>query len=179
MQVDLTWTPSSAPSPASASSCSVFDLSHAAALYYSDESTAAAVGASAGCEGSAGVGFGTCSQSGPTHRDSMELDRATILYGGLILLYLSLNSALNLSLKLSMARYGFRYPLTLTVSHMAWSAVFLLPLMLTKSYRSKHKETLQKQWAGILGIGTFMAANIALNNSSLVDMTLTLNQIIR
>ena len=109
----------------------------------------------------------------------MKLDRATVLYGGLILLYLSLNGALNLSLKLSMARYGFRYPLTLTVSHMAWSAVFLLPLMLTKSYRPKHKETLLKQWKGILGIGTFMAASIALNNSSLMDMTLTLNQIIR
>ena len=110
---------------------------------------------------------------------SMEVNRATILYGGLIVLYLGLNSALNLSIKLSMARYGFRFPLTMTVSHMGWSAVFLLPIMLTKSNRAKHKGTLQKQWAGILGIGLFMACNIALNNSSLVDMTLTLNQIIR
>ena len=109
----------------------------------------------------------------------MEVDRATVLYGGLILCYLGLNSALNLSIKLSMSRFGFRFPLALTVSHMAWSAAFLFPLMLTKSYRGKHRETLQKQWPGIVGIGTFMAANIALNNSSLVDMTLTLNQIIR
>ena len=48
------------------------------------------------------------------------------------------------------------------------AAVFLLPLMFSQAYRGKHRETLEKQWKGIAAIGTFMAANIALNNTSLV-----------
>ena len=82
------------------------------------------------------------------------------------------------------------------------AAVFLLPVMFSSGFRNKHRETLQKQWKGIVAIGAFMAANIALNNTSLarcccadeqsqrntwplslactqVSMTLTLNQIIR
>ena len=35
------------------------------------------------------------------------------------------------------------------------------------------------QWKGVLYIGGFMALNIALNNISLLDISLTLNQIIR
>ena len=35
------------------------------------------------------------------------------------------------------------------------------------------------QWKGVVYIGCFMALNIALNNLSLLDISLTLNQIIR
>ena len=48
------------------------------------------------------------------------------------------------------------------------AALMLLPLMCSKHNRGKHRETLQKQWKGIVAIGAFMAANIALNNTSLV-----------
>ncbi|KAL0050280.1 hypothetical protein WJX82_008064 [Trebouxia sp. C0006] len=46
-------------------------------------------------------------------------------------------------------------------------------------FKSLHAATLQKQWKGIIGIGLFMAVNIAFNNLSLVQITLSLNQVIR
>ena len=42
-----------------------------------------------------------------------------------------------------------------------------------------HERTLAKQWPGIAYIGCFMALNIALNNISLLDISLSLNQVIR
>ncbi|KAK9801412.1 hypothetical protein WJX73_008430 [Symbiochloris irregularis] len=62
---------------------------------------------------------------------------------------------------------------------MGFSFLALAPYMATPAVRVKHRETLQKQWKGVCAIGVFMATNIALNNTSLVNMTLTLNQIIR
>lgn len=51
--------------------------------------------------------------------------------------------------------------------------------MLGKSMRGTHRKSIEKQWKGLVAIGVLMAANIALNNSSLVNMSLSLNQIIR
>eukprot|EP00884_Botryococcus_braunii_P002316 jgi/Botrbrau1/12085/Bobra.0186s0009.1 len=93
--------------------------------------------------------------------------------------YLALNSALNLCNKYFLGPFGFSFPILLTCSHMIFGFVALLPLMLSKRMRQKHEETLVKQWKGIVAIGLYMALNISLNNSSLVDMTLSLNQIIR
>jgi hypothetical protein len=62
--------------------------------------------------------------------------------------------------------------------HMAFSFTVLAPVALAQPW-TVHQMTLQKQWRGILCIGTFMALNIALNNISLLDISLSLNQIIR
>ncbi|CAL8462578.1 g2111 [Coccomyxa elongata] len=51
--------------------------------------------------------------------------------------------------------------------------------MLGKSMRGTHRNSIEKQWKGLVAIGVLMAANIAFNNSSLVNMSLSLNQIIR
>lgn len=61
---------------------------------------------------------------------------------------------------------------------MAFSFLVLAPMALRMPWE-KHKKTLRQQWRGIVCIGLFMAVNITLNNSSLQDITLTLNQIIR
>lgn len=61
---------------------------------------------------------------------------------------------------------------------MAFSFTVLAPVALAQPW-SVHQATLQKQWRGILCIGAFMALNIALNNISLLDISLSLNQIIR
>lgn len=74
---------------------------------------------------------------------------------------------------------GFAFPLAMTVSHMAFSFVTLAPIMMLPSFRGLHKATLQKQWKGMLFIGAFLALNIALNNISLVEISLSLNQVIR
>ena len=59
------------------------------------------------------------------------------------------------------------------------SFTLLAPLMAFEPFLSKHRATLRKQWKGLLAIGAFMALNIALNNLSLVEITLSLNQVIR
>jgi len=61
---------------------------------------------------------------------------------------------------------------------MAFSFIVLSPFALAMDM-DVHIKTLQKQWKGILYIGAFMALNIALNNLSLLDISLSLNQIIR
>ena len=43
----------------------------------------------------------------------------------------------------------------------------------------RHRETLGRQWKGLLTIGLFLGLNISLNNTALVSMTLSLNQVIR
>lgn len=93
--------------------------------------------------------------------------------------YLTLNSTLNLMNKWLLGIYGFSFPLLLTSCHMLFSFLILLPFMLREPFKSLHTATLQKQWKGIIGIGLFMAVNIAFNNLSLVQITLSLNQVIR
>lgn len=107
---------------------------------------------------------------------SLQVRARTLL---LISLYLSLNTALNLSVKHALGAYGFGFPVLLTASHMSFSFLALTPVMLTSAHRNKHGETVRKQWKGLVVIGVLMAASIALNNTSLVSMTLTLNQIVR
>ena len=56
---------------------------------------------------------------------------------------------------------GFKFPLFMSLAHMAFSFFALLPIMLTRSFRELHIPTLQKQWPGILAIGTFFAVNVS------------------
>ena len=74
---------------------------------------------------------------------------------------------------------GFSFPLFMSVAHMLFSFIVLAPFMMMEHFKSQHKATLQKQWKGLVCIGAFMALNIALNNRSLVEITLSLNQVIR
>jgi drug/metabolite transporter (DMT)-like permease len=78
----------------------------------------------------------------------------------------------------ALGHYGLTFPLALTCSHMAFSFVALAPFALRTQWEV-HQRTLAKQWPGILYIGCFMALNIALNNISLLDISLSLNQVIR
>ena len=93
--------------------------------------------------------------------------------------FLCLNVTLNLMNKWALSTYGFRFPILLTACHMAFSFIALLPVMLSKTAKLKHIATLKKQWLGLLTAGILMAANVALNNLSLVGLSLSLNQIIR
>lgn len=81
--------------------------------------------------------------------------------------------------KWALGVHGFRYPIFLTVAHMSFSFIVLLPMMMLAPYRSQHMAVISKHWRGLIAIGAFLAANIALNNLSLVHITLSLNQIIR
>jgi hypothetical protein len=61
---------------------------------------------------------------------------------------------------------------------MSFSFIVLSPFALRIPW-DIHQKTLAKQWKGLLYIGSFMALNIALNNISLLDISLSLNQVIR
>lgn len=78
----------------------------------------------------------------------------------------------------ALGHYGLAYPLALTSAHMSFSFLVLAPFALRVPLDT-HVKTLQKQWKGLVYIGSFMALNIALNNISLLDISLSLNQVIR
>lgn len=99
--------------------------------------------------------------------------------GSVIVLYLFLNSSLNMLQKWTLGIIGFKCPILITCCHMAFSFAMLFPVMMLEPYRQQHRPTLQKQWRGLVAIGCFLAINIALNNWSLTTITLSLNQVIR
>ncbi|KAL6785713.1 hypothetical protein ACKKBF_B01345 [Auxenochlorella protothecoides x Auxenochlorella symbiontica] len=96
----------------------------------------------------------------------------------LVTVYLGLNSSLNLLNKWALGIYGFRFPFLLTTAHMSFSFLVLAPFALRTPWEA-HRATLRRSWRGVVYIGAFMALNIALNNVSLQDISLTLNQVIR
>lgn len=102
----------------------------------------------------------------------------TLRIGITIAAYLLLNSSLNLLNKWALGSF-FSFPLLLTTFHMLFSFVMLFPFMMSSHYISLHQPTLKRQWRGLTCIGVFMATNIALNNLSLVRISLSLNQVIR
>lgn len=91
--------------------------------------------------------------------------------------YLTLNTSLNLLNKWALSG-GFKFPLALTCTHMSFSFMVLAPIAIINPLQS-HTNTLEKEWKGILYTGACMALSIALNNMSLVDISLSLNQVIR
>jgi len=98
----------------------------------------------------------------------------------LVILYLVLNSSLNLLNRYTLGHAGFSFPILLTCAHLSFSVLALSPIMLAnKAYRDSHAEILQKVKNGVVKIGLFMSLNIAMNNASLVSMPLSLNQVIR
>lgn len=97
----------------------------------------------------------------------------------LISMYLGSNISLNMLNKWTLSLYGFRFPLLMSLAHMAFSFLALGPVMLTGSYRELHRPTLEKQWVGVLAIGAFFTVNVGFNNISLVTIPLSLNQVIR
>lgn len=106
--------------------------------------------------------------------------QAPSLAGFLVLIaaYLGLNSSLNMLNKWALGVYGFRFPFLLTSTHMLFSFCALAPIAMRESIKV-HRHTLERQWKGVVYIGMFLALNIALNNVSLLDISLSLNQIIR
>ena len=96
----------------------------------------------------------------------------------LIAVYLLLNTSLNLLNKWTLGHYGMAFPLTLTSAHMSFSFLVLAPFALRVPMET-HVRTWEKQWKGLVCIGSFLALNIALNNISLIDISLSLNQVIR
>lgn len=93
--------------------------------------------------------------------------------------YLCLNMSINLLNKYIISMTGFAFPLALSLAHMVFSILVLLPMMLRGSYRGLHVNTWRKNALGLAVIGASFSANLAFNNYSLTLISLSLNQMIR
>ena len=97
----------------------------------------------------------------------------------LVLVYLCLNSSLNMMNRYVLGIYGFSFPMLLTICHMMFSfAALFVPVMIARP-PDVHRQTWKRQWRGFLCVGVFMAMNIGLNNVALVSLPLSLNQVLR
>jgi len=98
----------------------------------------------------------------------------------LCLIYIVLNAALNFLNRWALGVHSFTFPLALTGAHMLLNPVLLLPVMLARGLNwQEFSQTLGAQWRGIVIVGLLNGVQIALNNSSLVVMELSLNQVVR
>lgn len=99
---------------------------------------------------------------------------------GVVVAFLVLNSSLSLLNRWALGLYGLRFPLLLTASHMIFGSALLSPLMLLHDgYYARHREEVCGRGAALAAIGLMNAAQIALNNWSLVHIELSMNQVIR
>lgn len=95
-------------------------------------------------------------------------------------MYIALNAALNFLNRWALGVHGFSFPLALTAAHMFFNPLLLLPMIMARGIAwGEHCRILKEQWKGIVVVGLLNGIQIALNNSSLVLMELSLNQIVR
>ncbi len=98
----------------------------------------------------------------------------------IVALYLALNSSLNLLNRYTLGHAGFRYPVSLTCAHLVFQICSLAPVVLSgKPAGETHAQTVGRLWKALVAIGAFMSLNIALNNASLLHLSLSFNQVIR
>ena len=91
--------------------------------------------------------------------------------------YLLLNSSLNLCNRYTLGYAGFRFPVLLTCSHLTFQ-ILSLSQLLGGNVRG-HVQTYSKSWRSLSAVGIFLSCNIALNNASLLHLSLPINQVIR
>lgn len=108
-----------------------------------------------------------------------NLPAAVVANALLIGIYMALNAGLNFANRWALGVHGFSFPLVLTAAHMLLNPVFLLPLMMHRAYRLEHSRLVLENWRGLLGIAALNAVQISLNNSSLVHIELSMNQVVR
>jgi hypothetical protein len=94
--------------------------------------------------------------------------------------FFALNAALSLLNRWSLGVAGFRFPLLLTVAHATFTFCAMLPAVaLRPGTWARYRGTLRHEWRGVAVVGVCLSVNIALNNLSLVHISLSLNQVIR
>ena len=95
----------------------------------------------------------------------------------IVALYLALNSSLNL-----LNRYTLGHAGSNTVSPRALRLVFQIcssRRWSSAASRRRRTQTVGRLWKALAAIGAFMSLNIALNNASLLHLSLSINQVIR
>ena len=83
------------------------------------------------------------SKEGPQWKSAAEF---TVL----IVLYLTLNSTLNIMNRWALGIYGFTFPILLTICHMMFAFVVLLPVMAANTRLAAQGATLKRQYKGLM-----------------------------
>lgn len=118
-------------------------------------------------------------------KDSPELRYRLVLVFGLFLVWLACNISLNLGVNYAMkARprgLGFDFPLAFTMTHMFFSLAgcSLVMLLRPSQRRLDPRRQLPKYWARLICLSFFYVLAIAANNMSLMNVGLSINQIIK
>lgn len=108
-----------------------------------------------------------------------KLEQSNVFRGLVISSYLGSNISLNMINKWTLSFYGFKFPLTMGIAHMAFSFLALAPIMMMPSFRPLHVPALKQQGMGLVAVAAFFALNVGFNNVSLLLIPLSLNQVIR
>jgi hypothetical protein len=95
-------------------------------------------------------------------------------------LFFLLNISLSLLNRYALGHLGFTFPLVLTAFHALFGFLFLLPAVYaSEDRRHRYMTAIAREWKSVALVGFWLALNIALNNLSLVYISLSLNQVIR
>ena len=74
---------------------------------------------------------------------------------------------------------GIQIPVSLTCAHLVFQICSLAPVVFSGKPAETHAQTVGRLWKALAAIGAFMSLNIALNNASLLHLSLSFNQVIR
>ena len=99
----------------------------------------------------------------------------------LVVAFLALNSSLSILNRWALGAHGgLSFPLIVTGVHMITGTAAIAPLMaLHPGYYACLKREWARRWRALSAIGVMNVTQIALNNSSLVSLELSMNQIVR
>ena len=75
--------------------------------------------------------------------------------------------------------YGFMFPICLACCNIGMSMVSMSGTLAHGKAVSKQTELWERHWRAMLALGALLALDVTLQYSSLVNQSLTLNQIIR
>ena len=88
----------------------------------------------------------------------------------IIVLYLGLNSSLNLLNRYTLGHAGFRYPVSLTCAHLTFQICSLAPVVFSgKPVGETHVQTVGRLWKALVAIGGFMGSASPIGMPILVD----------
>lgn len=95
-------------------------------------------------------------------------------------LFFLLNVTLSLLNRWALGIQGFSFPMFLTMFQALFTfCCVLIAMIFSPTMTGDLRRLAQEEWKGILAVGFWMSLNIALNNYSLVHISLSLNQVLR
>jgi len=107
--------------------------------------------------------------------------RQRLFAAGVVSAFMALNASLSLLNRWALGiAGGLRLPLLMTASHMVFGSFALTPLMLLhEGYAATLLAEARSRSLSLVLIGAFNALQISLNNTALVSIELSLNQVVR